>query len=291
MNEFIAAIARRKGEAALVIAGVCFGVVAWLWFASTRQAPHSESSQVVDPMTRKRTQESQWAECPIIDLEPDARPKVDSWIHTAASRSEGIVPAAASDAFVQTIARHIMARSSTDPEAYLSLAPIERTTWLSPDASNTWKPIEERYRFLTGNPPNRADPKEVLRALILCRPGGPCPRWKAVAATGTGVRIEFGKVRSPDEAHTPLIAGADAIGFWYGAPAFNAYRLRKPPRSIEQVAGDGVGVYIAEARLIVVHADDTRSAWHTAWYWDPLSGVWCNREMHMYSWNVQPTYY
>lgn len=279
-----------RKTAVLLISGACLGVSAWLWFSPPRPAAKAQV-QAVDPETRKRTQESLWAGCPTIALNARSRSEVESWAHAGAAKTDSDIPPELRDAFVQTLTRQIMARASSDPDEYVRLASVERTSWLPPDANSAWRPIDERYRFLTGHSPDRSKAGEVLRTLVACHPKASCPRWKGIAATGAGVRIQFGRVRSPDEARTPMISGVEAIGFWFGAPAFNAYRLRKPPRTIDQVASAGRGVYVAEARYVVVHMDDTRSAWHTSWYWDPANAVWCNREMSMYSWNIQPTYY
>jgi len=213
----------------------------------------------------------------MLDTGAESEPSVLAWLHAA-------VPAAATrdlppgtlHKFVETLAKQITARSSGNPDDYLALADREGTRWIGAESDKAWRAVEARYKFITGSPPDRSNPRAVLRALIGGAMSDPSARWTGVAAHGPGVRIEFARVRGVGEASVGLISGVDSIAYWYGAPALNALRLRVAHRTIEQAAGDGNGLTIAEARIIVRREDGARSAWHTSWYWDSRSGLWCN---------------
>ncbi|MFM9957856.1 MAG: hypothetical protein ACKVZJ_07250 [Phycisphaerales bacterium] len=283
-----------RGFLIAVTAGGLLCGFACVWWYLVFYRDSGPATSAVGPLRTteelRSAQEATWAAAPMLEIESTEPRELEAWMLDAV-KPEASLPPEAARALASTVVRQYRARASRDPSDYIKLAESEGTHWAKPQLPMAWEAIRQRYVFLMKKEPDPKNLRSVLKTLIDAGVQVDGSRYVKVAMDGPGRRVEVRKVRTLDEADSGQFNTVEDYEYWFGAPSHNAFRLRAPLRSLQDVLSKHGSTWYAEVRLVVETERGSRVGWLSCWYWDPESRSWNNRSMTLHTWPMHATFY
>lgn len=202
---------------------------------------------------------------------------VDNAIEPPLEDDEARLTHEARRALVDLLSTYLEALTAATPDKYMAIADSEPTEWIKPTDS-AWKTIGPRYEYVYGRPPDRNDPRGVLRDLLASDRFADGRRYVRIGTGKRGLRVLVAFTRTAGNLDYPIIAardGYDEYEYWTKGGA-HGLRFREPTRTAHGIAKRHHGVLYAQASVVLVSEEGRPAVWHSTWYWDPNENRWLN---------------
>jgi len=292
--------ARALGAAATVVL-ILTALILWRSGAlrlGGGQSPIHEANRAVQAPREERIE---WAPVDPAVADATSLEEISEQVERLAARiepdiqdPEGALTPAMRTSLAQTLARHVLARSSRSPDLYLSVADAEPGRWIGPENSEReWRLLEIGHKSLSPDIPfDKTKSRDMLRRSLenVIQEDG--TRLVEVGHGPDARRIVISTCRTVEGMADQLQSSAE-ITYWIARSSHNAFRFRFPVRSPYEVARERRRLVVANCHQMVKpvgaigHSEfDAATNLHTTWFWDPQIGAWQNHGFTAHGWNT-----
>lgn len=193
------------------------------------------------------------------------------------------------EALMVVLARHLKARSSHEPSAYIDLARTDATArWITPTDEREWGALRRWHEFEFGTAPAPEEGPDAILSKYISTQLKRGFRWTGFCVSPRGMRIDAVRVRAVDQVfnHLARVMTDEEYSYWFENGGTSGLTARKPEPSFEAVLARDSACVAVNVCMLVRTEDGRAFNWHSMWYWDAPSHAWLCHMMARKGWHA-----
>ncbi|MCC6971762.1 MAG: hypothetical protein IT434_16235 [Phycisphaerales bacterium] len=193
------------------------------------------------------------------------------------------------EALIVVLARHVKARSSREPSAYIDIAQADTAArWVTAKDEREWSTLRRWHEFEYGNPPASEEGPDAILSKYISTQLKKGFRWTGFCVTPKGMRVDAVRVRAVDQVfnHLAQVMTNEEHSYWFENGGTSGLTARKPEPSFEAILVRDSACMAVNICMLVRTEDGRAFNWHSMWYWDGHAHAWLCHMMARKGWHA-----